>query len=166
MLFSDLHIGFDIRDSHFHHGYDLHPCVLQPTSLSSNSSLYQLYSARYMQFKDFIWSNLKLPLQRRVADEGHSKLYITFIQRNNTAGRGRSIVNIDAVYEATRELLPNSTIHITDLSSIPFSEQLELFAKTDVLVAVGGTALHNSLFMHPGTSILAIMPTAWCDWAW
>jgi capsular polysaccharide biosynthesis protein len=119
-----------------------------------------------MQFKDFIWSNLKLPLQRRVADEGHSKLYITFIQRNNTAGRGRSIVNIDAVYEATRELLPNSTIHITDLSSIPFSEQLELFAKTDVLVAVGGTALHNSLFMHPGTSILAIMPTAWCDWAW
>jgi hypothetical protein len=166
ILFSDLHIGLDIRDAHFHHGFDLHPCVLQPSVNDANFSLYKRYSSRYLQFKNFLWTGMHLSRTRKEMRNDTSNLHVTFVQRNDIAGRGRTIVNIEEVYNTVGKINPNATIHITDLSEVLFSVQLDLFAKTDVLVAVGGTALHNSIFMHPGTSILAIMPTAWCHWAW
>lgn len=166
ILFSDLHIGLDMRDAHFHHGFDLHPCILYPSINGINLSLYERHSLKYLQFKDFLWANMRLSRTRRDMRNNPNSLHVTFVQRNDIAGRGRTIVNIEEVYSTVEKINPNATIHITDLSEVSFSVQLDLFAKTDVLVAVGGTALHNSIFMHPGTSILAIMPTAWCHWAW
>ena len=53
-----------------------------------------------------------------------------------------------------------------DIGIIPFHQQLQLFANTDILIGVGGTAIHNLLFMHAHTTLLLIMQPHWCEYAW
>ena len=52
------------------------------------------------------------------------------------------------------------------LEDLAFSKQLRLFRTTDVYVCQQGTALHNVLFMRPGSAVIIIMQPDWCDWRW
>jgi len=57
-------------------------------------------------------------------------------------------------------------VQVVVLEGMLHSAQRELFAKTDLLIAAAGTALHNSLFMQKPAAVLPIMQPGWCDWAW
>jgi capsular polysaccharide biosynthesis protein len=51
---------------------------------------------------------------------------------------------------------------IDDLAEVDFDDQMFIFSQVDVLVAVAGTALHNMLFMRPGSAVVIIMQPFWC----
>ena len=53
------------------------------------------------------------------------------------------------------------------LEDMQFSAQADMLVnKTSLLVAQYGTAVHNVLFLRPGSSLLLLMQPRWCDWAW
>eukprot|EP01032_Pedospumella_encystans_P013123 gene13123-15128_t len=76
----------------------------------------------------------------------------------------RKILNIDELVQVSSDL--GHSTAFGSLSSLPFRHQLELFASIDVLVAVAGTALHNVLFMRPGSAVIMFMQPEWCELAW
>lgn len=49
-------------------------------------------------------------------------------------------------------------VEVATLEDMPLYEQTALFRRASVLVGVHGSGLVNSLFMHPGTALLQIMP--------
>jgi hypothetical protein len=85
---------------------------------------------------------------------------VLFVQRE----KNRVILNLELLLDGIDK--QEAVADVTDLARMSFSEQVCLFQHTDILVAVAGTAIHNMLFMRPGTSVIIIMQAGWCDWAW
>lgn len=97
------------------------------------------------------------PLELRL-DETIKK--VLFVQRE----KNRVILNLKPLLDNIEK--QGVVFDVTELGTMSFSEQVCLFQHTDILVAVAGTAIHNMLFMRPGTSVIIIMQPEWCDWAW
>jgi hypothetical protein len=164
IIFEDIHFGFDLSANYFNRGYEYHPCVWGPTPYVRNG-LFHLYERRYSVFQSYLLKVLNISHAKRSDDD---KVSILYIQRT----RNRRIMNLDNLVEEVSGLLSSSngsSIHahaVVDFDVLSFREQLETLARTDILVAAAGTALHNMLFMKPGSAVVIIMQPGWCKWAW
>jgi hypothetical protein len=85
---------------------------------------------------------------------------VLFVQRE----KNRVILNLESLLDGIDK--QEAVADVTELARMSFSEQVCLFQHTDILVAVAGTAIHNMLFMRPGTSVIITMQSGWCNWAW
>lgn len=54
--------------------------------------------------------------------------------------------------------LPNVELCVVDFASIPFSEQVNIVANTDVLLGVHGNGLSHTLFLPSGASLIEFFP--------
>ncbi len=164
VLFAHLHVGLDTSRSHFQVGYRHHPCLLSTDS--GNREVYELAS-RYRQFSAHINASVRshffASAQPRSDSGGHASdgaLIAAFIQRSHD----RVLLNLDKVFAECATLHLNCSLH--RLEAMSFAAQLELFGAADVLVAAAGTALHNMMFMRPGSAVVLVMQPNWCPWAW
>jgi len=57
-------------------------------------------------------------------------------------------------------------IEVLHLENVAFKDQWIKFRRADMLVALSGTAAHNSLFMKRGTVVALIMQQGWCRCRW
>jgi hypothetical protein len=155
IIFLNLHLGLDISKTYYSKGYSNHPCIFKPSDVSH-------LSVRYQHFRDFLWENgplhinpeknnikLNWPLIKQ-------QLNIVIIQRDDN----RVITNLHDVLHQIQVVHGFNTSQY-DLNKLPFSQQLIIFSKADILVAVAGTALHNAIFMRPGTIIIILMQPGW-----
>ena len=152
VVFRDLHIGADISNSFFNLGQAIQPCIF---SLKLGSQEIIKLSKRYKAFSEYLQSNTS----QLSADQLRAP-NILIIQRYNN----RVILNVNEL-----AVISNSAGYITEicyLEDLSFTKQRRLFAHTDVLVSVAGTALHNMLFMRPGSAVVIFMQPHWCEFAW
>ena len=82
--------------------------------------------------------------------------HVTLLSRRNK----RLILNEP---ELVREVLsiggsPKPVIEVASLETMTLYEQLALFRRTTVLAGIHGSGLINSIFMHPGTALVQLMP--------
>ena len=175
VLFRDIHIGLDNSEGFFHYGHRYHPCVM---SGGGSSALFRNLSASYQQFQKYVhqfYSHSSSP-------RGVEPVQITFVQRalslhKSLAGEVPSVTGRNGERASNRLILNvDSLANLADgfghkaitlnLENTPFHTQLQLLYSTDVLVATAGSALHNSLFMRRGSSIVIIMQKSWQQWSW
>ena len=184
VIFKDLHIGLDISHSFFNLGYKTHPSIFKTyrSSTSTDHSLQEV-SRRYKDFQSHIMSFVQSLLTNKTTssssyqhnisqnqDTNNNTIIptnIIFVQRTSN----RMMLNLhDLVSNITHNSFFNidtiQDISIVDLSVLPFTQQLQLLGSTRILIAMAGTALHNLLFMKPGTAAIIIMQPEWCPWAW
>jgi hypothetical protein len=84
-------------------------------------------------------------------------------------GNNRMILNFAELQDKICQTpLSNLKVNcmIYDLGQLDFGSQMAIFAQTDIIVAVAGTAIHNLLFMRPLSAVVIIMQPGWCEWAW
>jgi hypothetical protein len=162
VVLSDLHIGADISGTFFNAGQKAQPCMV---SLEHGNAETIALAKRYRAFSNVIRTShnqqggaiQKPSVERRRATPAASVL---IVQRR----KNRVIVNADEL-----GVLSSDAGHVTeiaDLEDLPFSQQRTVFAQTDVLVSMAGTALHNVLFMRPGSAVVMFMQPNWCEQAW
>lgn len=75
---------------------------------------------------------------------------------------GRMMDNEQAVLEGlTRELGADTLVVMVDLAQLSFVQQLELVARTDLLVGLHGAGLAHGLFMPPtsGAFVIGLLRT-------
>ena len=185
VIFRSLFIGGDLRWSSFYRGHSRHPCIMRLDS--HHSPAIQDLSQRFHQFREFILTSLVINGAGKDQEESQKPLHLTLIQRG---GNNRVITNPELVVGLAQEF--HLTMSVVDFSSLTFKNQITILQQTvsalfcafrhllqifyhkyvhsydaqDLLIAVGGTALHNVMFLHPGSSIIVLMPSAWCPWAW
>lgn len=162
VLFTDIHLGGDLRHSFFSSGM-----MRQPCHFASSDRHVQRLAAQYKAFRDHLWRQY-LPAEWLVLSD-EEKMFSPsspaeweglFIQRRGT----RMILNLPALLDRTRELSLRS--EVIDLDGMSFLGQLEFLHFTACVVAVAGTATHNMLFMRPGSTMVIIMQPEWCEWSW
>jgi len=52
------------------------------------------------------------------------------------------------------------------MEDLTFTEQVEAFQYSSILITQYGTAAHNMIFLKPGSVLVLIMQPGWCDWHW
>ena len=147
ILIQDLHIGLDIEDTYFNLGFHYHPHAMN----IADRRIQQL-AARYQQFRDFVHVQANITTSLPTA--------ALFVRRESS----RVVLNMHELVSVAREM--DVTYTEVDLEYVKFTDQLQLLFSANVIVATAGTALHNMLFMRPGTSAIILMQPEWCDWAW
>ena len=150
--FDDLQAELDLSAVFTTKGLQRHPSLARPFLDGGDST----FARRYRKFAHFVERELGLSNPHPHA---HLKT-MTLVSRRGV----RSLENEDAI--AALGQASNFSVVTARLENMPFSEQLQLFRKTDVYVCQQGTALHNVLFMRPGSVIMMIMQPDWCDWRW
>lgn len=178
IIFKSLHVGLDLTHSFFAVGYEYHPCLINLPLESSNETkttpIGELQK-RYKQFQEFLWSVSPLHIQTLSATKtGHTAdlsqsntpLNLVIIQRR----KNRMLLNLDQLLAsiAGDGTLAGSfqSVSVAVLEDMPFTEQLQLFLSADILVSMAGSALHNVLFMRPGSVVIILMQPGWCAWSW
>ena len=77
---------------------------------------------------------------------------VTLISRRNK----RVILNEAELVARLRGMgLP---VVVASLETMPLYEQILLFRQTTLLIGIHGSGLINSMYMHPGTALLQLMP--------
>ena len=105
-------------------------------------------------FKEFLATGLDakpVPRNRRNATN------VVVLQRRGS----RSLVNVDEIAEVAEKVFSGqgpATVQIIFFEDMPFAEQLQLMAVTDVLIGVDGTGLFNGNFMPEGSTVIRIKP--------
>ena len=175
--FRDLQLGLDIDGTYGH--------AAQRSFLDGFRGTFRDSAAmarRYGAFRRFILApqNLLPPGVRRCGrlHDATCRATVTFVARRETAGTlamtsrfPRAVLNAAALVrvaesaELQREVGALRVVRAV-LGEIPFTEQLRLFDRTDVLVGVHGTGMHNVLFMRPGSAVLVFEQPGWCRWRW
>ena len=56
------------------------------------------------------------------------------------------------------DVSPAVDVEVATLEDMPLFEQISLFRRASVLLGVHGSGLVNSIFMHPGTALVQLMP--------
>lgn len=179
-LFQDIHFGLDNRNNFFNLGMRFHPCLFH---LESSANLRNIAS-RYREFQSFVLNALRQNIDpndvfvqstRNMPKKISTKsvINVLFVQRkrnrvvNNMNQLRESVCNIDDGFQlSTNQNSPLTVCYERDLDEFRFEKMVNMLSKTDVLVAAAGTAVHNMLFMRPGSSVIILMPIDWCDWAW
>jgi hypothetical protein len=77
---------------------------------------------------------------------------VTLISRRNK----RVILNEPELVRILRSM--HVDVVVASLETMPLYEQVLLFRRTSVLVGMHGSGLINSIFMHPGTALVQLMP--------
>ena len=157
VVFKDLHIGLDISESYFNAGQQSQPCLV---NLRNGNAENHARAKRYQALSQFIQTEIFAYFRIDATDPTKNSPSLFIEQRQSD----RKILNIDELVQVSSDL--GFTTAFGSLSSLPFRHQLELFASIDVLVAVAGTALHNVLFMRPGSAVIMFMQPEWCELAW
>lgn len=85
---------------------------------------------------------------------------ITLVDRKSSesATRGRYIFNRDKLVAKLQEIIPNSKIQIADLSNHTFSEQIEIFYRSDAIVSVHGAEMTNTVWTRTDAPVVELMP--------
>jgi hypothetical protein len=112
-----------IKDTFFHRGHLLHPCILSAEAETEELYMYRPLSDRYKAFRDFVWSSLHYHPEPPSAAARIHNTHLTFIQRNNSRG----ITNFEEIISVADE--GKLFYVVADLFKISFTEQLDLFAK-------------------------------------
>ena len=160
VVFQDLHINNDIMKSSFYNGHVNHPCLFSVRDLNRPDSKIADLSNEYQSFRGYVLKNLGVNnLEGYMKKE--KKLSMTLVERN---GNTRVLLNPEIIINAANERNVQATT--IDLSVTDTTEQISLLATTDILVAVGGSAVHNVLFLPKGSAAIVLMPTGWCSWSW
>lgn len=161
-LFTDIHLGSDLKHSFFSSGTMRQPCHF----MSSDRHVQQL-TTKYKLFRDHLWRQY-LPAEwlalsdeeKMFSSSSPAEWDVLFIQR----GKSRMILNLQDLADKTQEL--SLRYEAIDLDLMPFVDQLAYWHFTACVVAVAGTAAHNMLFMRPGSTMVIIMQAEWCEWSW
>lgn len=157
IVFSDLHLGLDISLTHYNTGQHSQPCFISlPHGNTANIDL----AKRYRKFASYL--NQPSDGESIVLKHNNAKPrpQILIVQRK----KNRVILNMKEVLQTTE--LTGLVTELGDLDAVGFQEQRQLFTHIDVLVSVAGTALHNVLFMRPGSAVVMFMQPHWCEYAW
>jgi hypothetical protein len=168
VCFSDLHAGLDVSTSYYVLGFERHPFGFDPTNHMGDDDRQGLeLSYRYCQFRSWLWNKLGWNYEDVSLRRNTSEINVNLITRKST----RKLMNQDRVVVSLRQHFENMesssvSVNTVSLEDMSFSEQISMFRNTTVLVAQYGSALHNTLFLHPGASVLIMMQPKWCDWAW
>jgi hypothetical protein len=157
LIFEGIHFGADISASFFHRGLDNHPCIF---NMATAGGEVQDLSQKYRSFQTFALNSLGFSPANINNKDSFVNPSVLFIQRKVN----RVIRNMDLLVESAKDLGLETVVQ--DLSDLRFSEQLQLFVNCDIMVAMAGTAVHNLLFMRPGSAVIIFMQPGWCDWAW
>lgn len=173
VCFADLHVGLDLSHSYYALGFDRHP---QGFAVRDDRQAMEL-SYRYCQFRDWLWGRLgwdSQPLSNTsnvsnvTSSVNKKQRSVTLISRQTT----RRLLNEQQVLDSLTHSLNSDdiggtlTVNHVALEKLSFSEQGRMFLDTSILVAQYGSALHNTLFLRPGSTVVIMMQPEWCDWAW
>lgn len=104
-----------------------------------------------------------LLIDRGPTDPWYNSARALAFHNKQTATSGsdrRSITNIDDL-EAT--LAKHFDVKRVYLETLPFTEQIELFFQTSIVVAQHGAALNGLVWARPGATIIEIMPAGKID---
>lgn len=85
---------------------------------------------------------------------GDRPLVLTFIDRKEK----RRLVDKTKYTERLRSKYPAIRIDLVDFADVPFSEQLKIVRRTDILVGVHGAGLTHGIFLPPGSTMVEIIP--------
>ncbi|KAF3911693.1 hypothetical protein AA313_de0203880 [Arthrobotrys entomopaga] len=83
-----------------------------------------------------------------------SQITVTFINR---VGR-RKLLNFDELDRELEQRYPDVTINRPQFEKMTLREQINMIARTDVLIGVHGAALTNIFFLPPQASVVEILP--------
>lgn len=82
---------------------------------------------------------------------------------------GRHIANSNEVLTAlagTALAGTECSVHLALLDDMSFKDQLVAFRRTDLLVGLAGSGLHNALFLKDKAVAISIMQPRWCNVRW
>ncbi len=90
-----------------------------------------------------------------VGKKPHDKVVVTYIPRS----RARWLA-LDRERELLEEIkaLPNVELSSVDFAAIPFREQVNIVANTDVLIGVHGNGLSHTLFLPKRAALIELFP--------
>ncbi|KAF2835556.1 glycosyltransferase family 61 protein [Patellaria atrata CBS 101060] len=81
-------------------------------------------------------------------------IVVTFIDR-----RGRRKFRDQAKHvKRFQENFPNVKVNVVDFADIPYSEQIRIVAKSDILAGIHGAALTHAMYLPPQSSVVEIQP--------
>gem|GEM_PF-172508 len=88
------------------------------------------------------------------------RIFVSRLSRSKSAPGYRTLLNEEALAEAMRE----EGFAVVEPESLPFLEQVALFARARYVVGPGGAGLFNAVFCRPGTTVLTIESSnSWVD---
>jgi len=164
-----------VSKSYYVNGYDLGPDIADLGRYNDRE-----LSKHYKDFQQFMNSAV---LHHKVYTKKHQDFSrgpasdhgksVTYVKRSG----GRNILNerdvlqivqhnLQANSMVDQECNDGSGLEIVQLENMTFSDQIKLFQRTSVLIAIWGTAAHNVVFLTPGSSLILLVHPNFCDWAW
>eukprot|EP01041_Mallomonas_annulata_P002467 gene2467-4787_t len=165
-IIQNISLSWSLWGEFFHHDHSDRVFATRNTESSVMSSYYISRPVFYVPMITFHVGHVLIDLLEEI--------YFTMI---NTYGivRKDSIIILDVAHPDEREVLQEKlNIFLYDiqrdmfghLANTSFSEQLLRFKNIKILIASAGTALHNMLFMRPGSAVILFMQQEWCPWSW
>ena len=148
--FEFLQAELDLNDAFTTMGQLRHPEIVGPADIQG------VQGKRYRSFQHFIASFLGISAEPAARRGGVA----AFVDRKGK----RTISNaleVKELFEAAA--FDVKSAHLEDLT---FTQQVKLLQDSQVYVCQQGTALHNVLFMKPGSIVVILMQPDWCDWKW
>ncbi|OAX78660.1 hypothetical protein ACJ72_07031 [Emergomyces africanus] len=85
---------------------------------------------------------------------GDRPLVLTFIDRKET----RRLINQERYIERLKANFPSLDVNLVDMAVLPFSEQIQLVRRSDILAGVHGAGLTHGIFLPPRSTIAEILP--------
>lgn len=113
-------------------GWDTLPCTF--------SDLLHTFSQRVLNFHRIADG----------ADVGKRPLMLTFVSRTSK----RHLINKQSCIEMFKTNFPMVDVQLVDVETLPFSQQLDIIHRTDILVDVHGAGLTHSMFLPPRSAVV------------
>ncbi|KAL4226680.1 hypothetical protein ACF0H5_014661 [Mactra antiquata] len=120
------------------------------------------------EFKQFVYQRYQLRTRRKL---NCKKLNILAIfrrdyvahPRNPTGRVSRKIKNEEEMLDAIKVLLPSHNVKGSQIDLLDMDKQLELIAKTDILIGMHGAGLSHTLFLPQHAGLVELFPDYWYD---
>ena len=119
------------------------PCVIVPSMMHDDHHFHPAINQMV--------SDLLLRVRGPVDERDLTDFRRIYVSRTAMPGTNR-VVN-EAEVEATMREMGFAILHP---QTIPIQEQIRIYAQADVIAGEFSSALHNSLFMRPGSGVIAI----------
>ena len=103
------------------------------------------------EFRRTVYTQFNIPIENVPKTPHH----VVILDRPQN--RGRHFANLDAMKAIITKynVEPEYVVITTDMT---YAEQVELMARTGVLVTMHGAGLMNEIFMPPGSTVIEIFP--------